>query len=204
MNAEVPAMQPPAAAGEDLVAPRIEDNLVRASETLTPISDGDTFPVPEAAPAPRPWYRRRKPLIAVIAAIAALLGGLAAGLVLTVFAPGGPADPASVLQADGYPLMLSLTPAQMAQMGAFSNASGAAAKPYISHMAIGEKGQYAELVVGLTPAGEAKAHANLGDFGSSIMGLGGSGVTWHMESGDLVVNMPSSMLNGTSTSAQAS
>jgi hypothetical protein len=195
VNAEVPAMQPPAAAGENLAAPRIEGNLVR-------VPDGQQVPqqIPEATvplPAARPWYRRRRPLIAVIAAVAVLLGGLAAGLVLTVFASSSPADPASVLQADGYPLEMSLTPAQMAQMGAFSNSAGAAAKPYIGHMVIGEKGKYAEMVVSLTPAGEAKARANLGDFGSSIMGIGGAGVTWHMTSGDLVVNMPSSVLNGT-------
>jgi hypothetical protein len=190
-------MQPPAAAGEDLAAPRIEDNLVRAPQKLTPIFDGDTIPVPEAAPAPRPWYRRRKPLIAVIAAAAALLGGLAAALVLTVFASNGPADPASVLQADGYPLMLSMTPDQMAQFGAFSG-SNAAARPYISHVVIGEKGRYAELVYSLTPAGQARAKASLGDFGSNIMGIGGTGMTWHMTSGDLVVNGPSSALNGTS------
>jgi hypothetical protein len=33
------------------------------------------------------------------------------------------------------------------------------------------------------------------------MGLGGSGVTWRMESGDLVVGMPASMLNGSGTQA---
>ena len=196
MSPEVPAMQPPAAAGEDLAAPRIEDNLVR-------FPDGQQVPqqFPEATvppPAARPWWRRRRPLAAVIAVVTVLLGGLAAALALTVFASSGPADPASVLQADGYPVMMNLTPAQMAQMGAFSTSSGAAARPYISHMVVGEKGRYAEIVVSLTPAGEAKAHANLGDFGSSIMGIGGAGVTWHMTSGDLVVNMPSSMLNGTS------
>jgi hypothetical protein len=48
-------MQPPAAAGDDLAAHRIEDNLVR-------VPDGQEVPQTagaEPVPAPKPWYRRR-------------------------------------------------------------------------------------------------------------------------------------------------
>jgi hypothetical protein len=169
---------------------RIEDHLVR-------VPDGQDVPQ-EPAPAPRPWYRRRRSVLITIAAVAALLGGLAAGLLTTVFASSGPADPASILKADGYSLFMTATPAQMAAMG---GPSAASATPYITNVVIGTKGQKVEIVCGLTDAGRILDNANLGHFGGDILQLGG---TWYMKSGQLVDDTSMSALNNLGNNSQAS
>jgi hypothetical protein len=180
-----------------ITAPRIEDAIVRGPEALrpplTPPSWTPEPRLPEAdlAVQPKPWYRRRRPVIAVIAAVAAVLAGGITALVLTVFAPSGPVSPQAVLKADGYPVTMNLTPDQFGQIGQSEGASNgdiAAMKPFITGVAVGFKNGNAEEVFGLTSAGSASASANQGslsNLGGSIPA--GSGIKVRMEHGDIVI-----------------
>jgi hypothetical protein len=188
-----PEITPP---GTD--APRIEDAIVRGPEALRPPLTPLSW-TPEVAPAlaapSKPWYRRRITWIIATAALA--LGGLATGLVLTVFAPSGPASAASVLKADGYPVTMLLSPDQFGQIAGASGGDVAAVKPFITGVAVGFRNGHAEEVFGLTSAGTAYVSAHAGQVPNLGGSLAGSGATARMESGDLVITGPVSAFTGT-------
>jgi hypothetical protein len=161
-------------------APRIEDNLVR-------IPYGQDVPQ-EAAPAPRPWYRRPRPLTAVIATVVVLLGTLAVVLSLTVLANNPPSGMAAVLVKDGYPVSATFTKDQLDQLGAFSGAEGTAMRPFVTGAAMGVKHGNEEVVIQLTPDYGAIMRAGL-PLMMNRLGLP-QGVTAHMTGNDLVLDGP--------------
>ena len=167
-------------ADHESAAPRIEDNLVR-------IPDGQDVPQ-EAAPAPSPWYRRNRPLTAVIAAVVVLLGTLAVVLSLTVLANNPPSSMAAVLAKDGYPVSATFTKDQLDQLGAFSGADGTAMKPFVTGAVMGVKHGNEEVVIQLTPDYGAIMRAGLPSMMSQL-GLP-QGVTAHMAGNDLVYDGP--------------
>jgi hypothetical protein len=186
MNAMTPGTPSAAEAHGPLpaTAPRIEDSLVR-------IPDGQEVPQPpeEAAPAPRPWYRR---WYVITAAIAMVLGALAVVLSLTVLANNPPSGMAGVLARDGYPVTATFTKDQMDQLGAFSGTDGAAMRPFVTGAALGVKNGREKIVIQFTPDYGAIMRAGLPSH-MSALGLPPD-VTAHMAGNDLVYAGPVSVL----------
>jgi hypothetical protein len=170
--------------------------------------------VPEFTPAivaapPRPWHKR--PLTWVIAIVSVVVAaGASPALMLTVFAshpaprpaprpaPAAVSVPDQILAHDGYAGSISISGSLWQQALSATGGNGAdvaAAKAMLSSGTVGFKGDKAEIVFGLTPAGQALIPAELpyakpGDFGP--------GNTAHMDRGYFVIDGPQSQLGGPS------
>jgi hypothetical protein len=127
-----------------------------------------------------------------------VFAGLAAGLALTVFqhssAPSANATSSSILQHDGYAVMMTATKDQLAQMGAFNSPNASVIEPYVISAAFGTKGNQAEEAFQMDP-----------NF-SKVMKLGlrrvqqylhlPAGIALHMDGNFMVLNGPTSTLEG--------
>jgi hypothetical protein len=141
----------------------------------------ETTETPEPVTA-TPWYRR---WYTITAAIAVIAGAVATAGLLYLTSSG--ASPASVLKADGYSAMMTLSPSQLST---FAGSGGSELTQYISGAVAGTKDGQIEMVVGLTHDGETYVGSATQDQISSLAGSLPKGATAHMSHGDIVINGP--------------
>jgi hypothetical protein len=161
----------------------------------------DAIPVLVTAEPGKPWYRRRLPWPWRI--VTALAGFAAGWLVVAALTTSWPfahsqTGAEAILAHDGYSGSITISGSLWQQaLGAQGGNAGdiAAARAMLSSGTIGFKGSNAEIVFGLTQAGQALIPAELptakpGDFGP--------GVTAHMDHGYFVMDGPTSTLGSPS------
>lgn len=140
--------------------------------------------------APRNGWIRRHRLTSGLAALA-VLAATAAGTAFGTGAFASTATPASVLTRDGYPVTMTLTHAQLVAL-AGSSGDGQLAAGFIDSGAVGDGSARGEMVLALTPSGEAlfSSPAMIASMATSM----GKGVTGYMTGGFLVLDGPASAL----------
>ena len=189
---------------EHLTGPETPVSAEAVPEGLRPPGTGPDY-VPDSIPVlvtAKPWYLRRLPwpwrIVTALASVAA--GWLIAAAIMSAFPfashPASGAD--AILAHDGYSGSITISGSLWQQaLGAQGGNAGdiAAARAMLSSGTIGFKGANAEIVFGLTQAGQALIPAELptakpGDFGP--------GVTGHMDHGYFVLDGPTSTLGSPS------
>ncbi len=164
---------------------------------MTDITDPATLgDIPaEAGHAPRaPWYRRP---VTWLAAAGLATGGLATTLALALTGGSTPTGADAILARDGYTLTVETSdPGPLIAGSGMTQAEAAVMRQMVSAAAAGTKGGTDELVLTLTPAGQAIFNAVTSDP-SMLKQLGlPAGVHARMDHGYLVLWGPDSTFSG--------